>query len=143
MIDEKAFYAFISGLQPHLQERIGAHVQGDLEAAIAMAQRLEVHRGGDGAKEGGKGPKKFKNQKKGMSAQVKGSSSRGAIQVVQVVKKPQQKKGKGGSGSGGKKTKRGGRKKVQCHNCGGDHFLRDCKEWKEIQEKLRSSSGKD
>ena len=118
-------------------------MQGDLEAAIAMAQRLEVNRGGDRANASGKGPKKFKNQKKGMSAQVEGSSSRGNVQVVQVVKKPQQKKGKGGLGSGGKKAKRGGRKKVQCHNCGGDLFLRDCKEWKEIKEKLRSSSGKD
>ena len=143
MTDEEAFHTFLSGLQPHLQEHVGAHVQGDLEAAIAMAQCLEVYRGGDGAKAGEKGPKKFKKQKKGMSAQVKGSSSGGTVQVVQVVKKPQQKKGKGGSGSGGKKAKRGGRKKVQCHNCGGDHFLRDCKEWKEIKEKLRSSSGKD
>ena len=50
-----------------------AHVQGDLEAAIAMAQCLEVYRGGDGAKSGGKGPKKYKNQKKGMSKQVEGS----------------------------------------------------------------------
>ena len=108
-----------------------------------MAQRLEVYRCRDGAKAGGKGPKKYKNQKKGMSAQVEGSSSGGPVQVVQVVKKPQQKKGKGGSGSGGKKAKRGGWRKVQCHNCGGDHFLRDCKEWKEIKEKLRSSSGKD
>ena len=32
---------------------------------------------------------------------------------------------------------------AQCHNCGGDHFLRDCKEWKEIKEKLRSSLGKE
>ena len=75
--------------------------------------------------------------------QVKGSSSGGTIQVVQVVKKQQLKKGKGGSGLDGKNTKRGGRRKVQYHNCGGDHFLRDCKEWKEIKEKLRSSSGKD
>ena len=75
-------------------------------------------------------------------AQVKGSSSGGTVQVVQAMKK-QQKKGKGGSGFGGKKVKRGGRKKVQCHNCGGDHFLRDCKEWKEIKEKLCSSSGKE
>ena len=142
MTDEEAFHAFLSGLQPHLQEHVGAHVQGDLEAAIAMAQRLEVYRGGDGAKTSGKGPKKFKNQKKGNVAQVEGSSSGGTVQVVQVVRK-QPKKGKGGAGSGGKKTKRGGRRKVQCHNCGGDHFLRDCKEWKEIKEKLRSSSGKE
>ena len=106
-----------------------------------MAQRLEVYRGGDGAKMTTKGPKKVKNQKKGNVVQVEGSSSRGTVQVVQAVRK-QQKKGKGGSGSGGKKVKRGGRKKVQCHNCGGNHFLRDCKEWKEIKEILRSSSGK-
>ena len=111
MTDEEAFHSFISGLQPHLQEHIGAHMQGDLEAAIAMAQRLEVYRGGDGAKTTTKGPKKFKNQKKGNMAQVEGSSSRGTVQVVQAVTK-QQKKGKGGSGSGRKKVKRGGRKKV-------------------------------
>ena len=37
MTDEEAFHTFLSGLQPHLQEHVGAHVQGDLEAAIAMA----------------------------------------------------------------------------------------------------------
>ena len=73
-----------------------------------MAQCLEVYCGGDGAKTTGKGPKKFKNQKKGNVAQVEGSSFGGTIQVVQVVKKPQPKKGKAGAGSGGKKTKRGG-----------------------------------
>ena len=100
MTDEEAFHTFISGLQPHLQEHVGAHVQGDLEAAIAMAQRLEVYRGGDGAKMTGKGPKKFKNQKKGNVAQVEGSSSGGTVQVVQVINKPQPKKGKGGTSSG-------------------------------------------
>ena len=69
MTDEETFHAFIFGLQPHLQEHVGAHVQGDLEATIAMAQRLEVCRGGDGAKTTSKGPKKFKNQKKGNVAQ--------------------------------------------------------------------------
>ena len=105
--------------------------------------RLEVYRGGDGAKATTKGPKKFKNQKKGNVAQVEGSSSRGTVQVVQAMKKQQPKKGRGGSSSSKKKPKRGGQKKVQCHNCGGDHFLRDCKEWKEIKEKLRCSSGKE
>ena len=64
MTDEEAFHAFISGLQPHLQEHVGAHMQGNLEFSIAMAQHLEVYRGGDGTKTLGKGPKKFKNQKK-------------------------------------------------------------------------------
>ena len=54
MTAEEAFHAFLSGLAPHLQEHVGAHVQGDLEAVMAMAQHLEVHRGaGDGAKAGG------------------------------------------------------------------------------------------
>ena len=88
----------------------------------------------------GKNPKGLKPKtEKGNVAQVKGNSSRGTVQVVQVVKKNQQKKGKGGSGLGGKKSKRGGQRKVQCHNCGGDYFLRDWKEWKDIEEKLRSS----
>ena len=42
-----------------------AHVQGDLDATIAIAQCLEVYKGGDGANVGEKGSKKFKNQKKG------------------------------------------------------------------------------
>ena len=87
MTDEEAFHAFISRLQPHLQEHIGPHVQGDMEAAIAMAQCLEVYCSGDGAKTTGKGPKKFKNQKKGSVAQVEGSSSGGTVQVGQAMKK--------------------------------------------------------
>ena len=62
MLDEEAFHAFLSGLQAHLWEHVGAHVQGDLEAAIAMAQCLDVYHGGDGAKASGKGPGKFKRQ---------------------------------------------------------------------------------
>ena len=80
----------------HLQEHLGADVQGDMEAAIAMAQHLEVYHGGDGAKAsgGGKGSKGFKNQKqkKRNMAQVKGSSSRGTVRVVHeetIVKKGQ------------------------------------------------------
>ena len=37
MIDDEAFHAFIFGLQLHLQEHVGAHVQGDLEVVITMA----------------------------------------------------------------------------------------------------------
>ena len=37
MIDEEAFYALLSRLRPHLQEHVGAHVQGDMEATIVMA----------------------------------------------------------------------------------------------------------
>ena len=71
---------------------------------------------------------------------VEGSSFVGTIEVVQVVKK-QPRNGKGASALGGKKTKRGRWKRLQCQNCGGDYFLCDCKEWKEIKEKLHSSLG--
>ena len=68
MIGEEALYAFLSGLHPHLQEHVGAHVKRDLEGAVTMAQSLGVYQGGDGAKASGKGPRKFKNQnqKKGV-----------------------------------------------------------------------------
>ena len=60
MTDEEAFHAFLSRLVPHLQEHVGAHVQGDLEQAMAMAQRLEAYKGGDGAKaSGSKGVQKI------------------------------------------------------------------------------------
>ena len=88
MTDEEAFHTFISGLQPHLQEHVGAHVQGDLEAPIAMAQRLEVYRGGERAKTASKGPKKFKTQKKGNVAQVKGSSSEGVRAIADYILQP-------------------------------------------------------
>ena len=69
MMAEEAFRAFLYGLAPHRQEHMGAYVQGDLEAATAVSQRLEVYRGvGDGAKAGGekKGSGKFqkRNQKR-------------------------------------------------------------------------------
>ena len=137
MTEEEAFYSFVSGLQPHIQEQVGAHVQGDLEAAIAMAQRLEVYRGGEGSKSGngGKGSRKQKMQKKGQIAQVEGSSG-GTVLVVQQQTK---EKGKGGQGKGKKKSKRGGKKKIQCHCCGGPHFMRDCEKWQKAMKKLTSS----
>ena len=63
-MEQEAFHAFSFELQLHLQEHVGAHVQGDLEVTIDMAQRLGVYRGGDGAKLGrsGKISKKYQNQ---------------------------------------------------------------------------------
>ena len=63
------FHAFLSRLAPQLQEHVGGHVQGDLEAAMAMAQRLEVYRGGDGAKAGG--------EKKGSGGKFKKTKQKG------------------------------------------------------------------
>ena len=65
-----------------------------------MAQHREVYRGGDRAKVGGNGKRSRnkKNQnKKRVIMQIKGSSSKGTVQVGQVVKK-KLKKGKGGQG---------------------------------------------
>ena len=96
MTADEAFHAFLSGLSPHLQEHVGAHVQGDLEAAMVMAQRLEVYRGaGDGAKAGGekKGSGRFpkKQNKRGAALIVQ---EKEAEEVVQVIHN-QPKKGKG------------------------------------------------
>ena len=140
MTDEEAFHAFLSGLVPHLQEHVGAHVQDDLEKAMAMAQRLEAYRGGEGAKaSGSKGSRKFKKQnKQGSVAQVQGNTSGGTVLVVQGQQK--QSKGKGRQGNQQKNQKRrGGQFKGKCYNCGGNHAMRDCQEWKDIKKKLQSS----
>ena len=142
MTDEEAFHAFLSGLVPHLQEHVGAHVQGDLEQAMAMAQRLEAYKGGDGAKAGGsRGSRKFKKQnKQGNVAQVQGSTSGGTVLVVQGQGQQKQSKGKGRQGNQQKKQKRrGGQFQGKCYNCGGNHAMRDCQEWKDIKKKLQSS----
>lgn len=70
------FYAFLSQLMPYLQEHVATHVQGDLEAMMAMAYRLEVYCGGDRTKAKGenKGFRKLEKQnKKGTIAMVQGN----------------------------------------------------------------------
>ena len=98
MMVEEAFHAFLSGLAPHLQEHVGAHVQGGLEVAMAMAQRLEVYHGaGDGAKAGGekKGFGRFskKKNKKGAALIVQEKEAEEVVQVIQ--NQPKKGKGKG------------------------------------------------
>ena len=86
MMAEEGFHEFLSGLAPHLQEHVGAHVQGDLEAVMAMAQRLEVYRGAwDRAKAGGekKGSGKFqKRNKKGATLVVQEKEVEEIVQVI-------------------------------------------------------------
>ena len=41
MSEEEAFSTFLAGLAPHIQEQVGAHIQGDLFAAITMTERLD------------------------------------------------------------------------------------------------------
>ena len=43
MMDEEAFSVYLAGLNPHLREQVGAHVRGNLEEAIGMAQRIEIY----------------------------------------------------------------------------------------------------
>ena len=50
-------------------------MQGNLDAAIMMTQRLEVYHGGDGTKAGGKG---FKNSKIKIKKRVTWRRSKGA-----------------------------------------------------------------
>ena len=137
---EEAFHAFLSGLASHLQEHVGAHVQGDPEAAMAMAQHLEVYRGaGDGAKASGekKGSGRFpkKQIKKGTALVVQEKEAEEAVQVIQNQPKKCKGKGKGRPQQQQKKKQFRGK----CFNCGGDHLLRDCKEWKEMLQKFCSS----
>ena len=66
---------------------MGIHVQGDLEAAMVMAQHLEVYCGaGDRTKAGGekKGTEKFqKRNKKGATLTVQGNEAKEVVQVIQ------------------------------------------------------------
>ena len=96
MTAEEAFHAFLSRLAPHLQEHVGAYVQGDLDAVMVMAQRLEVYCGAeDGAKAGGekKGSGKFKKKQKGGSTCSAGKEAEEIVQVIQ--NQPKKGKGKG------------------------------------------------
>ena len=69
MTDEEAFSVYLAGLNPHLREQVGAHVRGNLEEAIAMAQRIEIYRGND-SKNRGQGIKNFHKKKKGSISQM-------------------------------------------------------------------------
>ena len=107
---------------------------------MAMAQRLEVYHGsGDGAKAGGdkQGSKKFKKQNKKGTVAVVQDEVEETVQAIQSQKK--QGKGKGRQGQQKKGKAHDKQFKGKCFNCGGDHPLRDCKEWKEMRQKLRSS----
>ena len=69
MMDEEAFSVYLLGLNPHLTEQVGAHIRGNLEEAIAMAQRIEIYWGND-SKTKGQAMKKFQKNKKGSISQV-------------------------------------------------------------------------
>ena len=72
---EEAFSTFMSGLMPHLQEHVGAHVQGDLEAAKRMALRMEMYWGTVDQSQG--------NQQKSQGGQ-KGNKKQGTVHTIQA-----------------------------------------------------------
>lgn len=65
MTNKEVFSAYLGGLNSRLHEQVGAHVQGNLEQAIAMAQQIDVYWDGNVGKGKGQTVKKFKKQKKG------------------------------------------------------------------------------
>ena len=140
MTEEEAFSTFMSGLTPHLQEHVGAHVHGDLEAAKRMALRMEMYRG---AAETSRGTQQKsqggqKGNKKGAVHSVEAQPQpAGPSQVNAVQSQGQQKKGKGGKGKGkGKRQDReASQQRPRCFSCGGDHAFRQCPIWQEIQKK--------
>ena len=119
---------------------MGAHVQGDLEAAKRMALHMEMYRGTAETSWG--------NQQKSQGGQ-KGNKQKGTIHSVEAQPQPagpsqvhavqgqgQQKKGKGGKGKQGKRQeKEASQQKPRCFSCGGDHAFRQCPIWQEMQKK--------
>jgi hypothetical protein len=157
MNDEEAFSAFLSGLTPHLQEHVGAHVQGDLERAKQMALRMDMFKGGldQGGKQGhqqqqskGKGGQQGKKGAvNSVEAQQKNEGNQvNAVQGGQQKKgkkgfqgKQGQKKGQGGGQGDGKKNQN--RPPLRCFACGGPHPLTKCDVWNQMRQKCGVGSG--
>ena len=117
---------------------------GNLEAAIAMAQRLEVYHGGDGAKaiRGGKGSKKYKIKIRkrvtwGTSKGVRLGDCPNCPSSQKIAAKERQRS----LGLRWKKDQEGRTEACAMPQLWQRSFLHDCREWKEIKEKLHSSLG--
>lgn len=132
MNEEEAFSAFLAGLNPHLQEHVGAHVQNDLELAKAMASRMDMFHaaGPSGGQSGRKEQEAGSGQRKG-SVQSLEAQETGEPSSVNAI---EGKKGKDMGNKGKQKAK----SPIKCYNCGGDHPLHMCEEWAEIRKKFRS-----
>ena len=139
----EAFSAFLAGLQPQVRQHVGAHVRDDLEEAITMALRLDLFRATDGEKGKGKErlghPKPKKTGVHNIETTTADGSSGGQVNAVdQKTKKTRRgrRQNRGGQSGGG----RGDRPAPKCFCCGGDHLMKNCPEWKEMREKMRTSS---
>ena len=43
MSASERYRAFMKGLKPHIQQYVGPNVQGDLDAAILMAEQFDLY----------------------------------------------------------------------------------------------------
>lgn len=80
---EEAFSTYTSRLIPLIPEQVAAHIQGYLESATTMAQRIKIfHSGaGDGSKAKGS---QMKNTRKGKTAKIEGSTSEESSMVEAI-----------------------------------------------------------
>ena len=151
MTPEEAYAAFIDGLTPALRAQIGALTQGDLDAAMLLAERMDLFQAssgggaststtmgggssGGGGRRGRRGGQGGKGGGQGRAAEASAAeSSGGTVEAVQGKGKAQQKKKQQR-----KKGERGGQK---CFACGGDHLLRDCPDWNAMKAKMGKKPG--
>ena len=139
MTEEEAFSSFMSGLNAHLQEHVGAHVLGDLEAAKRMALRMEMYRGtaetSRSTQQKSQGGQKGHKQKGTVHSVEAQAQPAGPSQVNAVQSQGQQKRGKGKGKKGKRQEQEASQRQSRCFSCGGDHAFRQCPIWQEIQKK--------
>ena len=141
----EAYSAFLAGLTPQIRQHVGAHVDGDLEEAIKMALRLDLYRAEGEKSKGSEKPVHPKPRKQGVhnveGNETSGGSSGGQVNAVDKKGK-KSKRWNGGPKRGGRGGGRGGdRQALKCFCCGEGHLLRNCPEWKNMREHMRSSNG--
>ena len=82
MTAAEAFSAFVAGLKPAIRQHVGAHVHGDLAAAMEMALRLDLFQTAEVDKTKENKDKKKTPGKKGIAATIEGEQSGGSVNEV-------------------------------------------------------------
>ena len=134
MTAAEAFSAFVAGLKPAIRQHVGAHVHGDLAAAMEMALRQDLFQTAETDKTKENKDKKKTPGKKGNVTSIEGEQSGGAVNEVTA-------RGRGGRRNPGRRGRgrgrgRGGRNPT-CFCCGGNHLMKDCQEWQTIRNHNR------
>ena len=106
---------------------MGAHVQGDLEAAKRMALRMDMYRGNSG-----ESSSQGATKKKGWGQQPKGKD---AVNVVDQAPQPSGAQVMAVQEKGQQKGKGRGRREPVCFACGGSHPFYKCNIWLEVRKK--------